>query len=133
MECECSARLWLTAAGGMMPHRRFLEPTGTSLKIHVPESTLPAMDLEWKIPDVWNAFERNRGRAYHLALTTVVAFENWMLGLDLLKQGHTRSAHPVRAAAQGVPDRRRLLGRGAGLPDPPRDDRQRRAEQRTRS
>ncbi len=101
MECECSARLWLIAAGGVMPHRRFLEPTGTSLKIHVPESTLPAMELEWKIPTIWNAFERNRGRAYHLALTTVVAFDNWMLGLDLLKQGHTRVHTPFEPPRKG--------------------------------
>ena len=101
MECECSARLWLIAAGGVMPHRRFLEPKGTSLKIHVPESTLPAMDLEWKIPDIWNAFERNRGRAYHLALTTVVALDNWMLGLDLLKQGHTRVHTPFEPPRKG--------------------------------
>ncbi len=101
MECECSARLWLIAAGGVMPHRRFLKPTGTSLKIHVPESTLPAMDLEWKIPTIWNAFERNRGRAYHLALTTVVALDNWMLGLDLLKQGHTRVHTPFEPPRKG--------------------------------
>ncbi len=101
MECECSARLWLIAAGGVMPHRRFLEPTGRSLKIHVPESTLPAMELEWKIPTIWNAFERNRGRAYHLALTTVVALDNWMLGLDLLKQGHTRVHTPFEPPRKG--------------------------------
>ncbi len=101
MECECSARLWLIAAGGVMPHRRFLEPTGTSLKIHVPESTLPAMDLEWKIPTIWNAFERNRGRAYHLAVTTVVVLDNWMLGLDLLKQGHTRVHTPFEPPRKG--------------------------------
>ena len=101
MEGECSARLWLIAAGGVMPHRRFLEPTGTSLKMHVPESTIPAMELEWKIPDVWNAFERNRGRAYHLALTTVVAFDNWLVGLDLLKQGHTQVHTPFEPPRKG--------------------------------
>ncbi|MDQ5850765.1 MAG: nickel-dependent hydrogenase large subunit, partial [Chloroflexota bacterium] len=101
MECECSARLWLIAAGGVMPHRRFLEPTGTSLKMHVPESTMPAMELEWKIPEIWNAFERNRGRAYHLALTTVVAFDNWLVGLDLLKQGHTQVHTPFEPPRKG--------------------------------
>ena len=101
MEAECSTRLWLTAAGGVMPHTRFLQPTGTSLKMHVPQSTLPAMDLEWKIPDVWNAFERNRGRAYHLAYTTVIALDNWMIGMDLLKQGHTRVHTPFEPPRQG--------------------------------
>ncbi|GAC1556161.1 MAG: nickel-dependent hydrogenase large subunit [Herpetosiphon sp.] len=101
MEAECSTRLWLTAAGGVMPHTRFLQPTGTSLIMHVPESTLPAMDLEWKIPEVWNAFERNRGRAYHLAFTTVVALDNWLLGMDLLKQGKTAVHTPFEAPRKG--------------------------------
>ena len=101
MEGECAARLWLIAAGGVMPHTRFLQPTGRSLKLHIPESTLPAMELEWKIPEVWNAFERNRGRAYHLALTTVVAFENWLIGLDLLKRGHDRVHTPFEPPRKG--------------------------------
>ncbi len=90
MESECATRLWTIAASKKMPHTRFIEGTGHSVKMHVPESTLPDMDLEWKIPQVWNTFERNRGRAYHLVLTTCVAFDNWLIGLDLLKQGHTK-------------------------------------------
>jgi hydrogenase large subunit len=114
MEAECSARLWLIAAGGVMPHRRFLEPTGTSLKIHVPESTLPAMDLEWKVPQVWNAFERNRGRAYHLVLTTVVAFENWMIGLDLLKRGQDNVHTPFQPPRKGLQIGAGFWGAGRG-------------------
>ena len=101
MEGECTARLWNTAAGGVMPHRKFLEPTGTSLKMLLPRSTMPEMEIEWKIPDVWNAFERNRGRAYHIAYTTIVAFENWLLGLDLLKQGHDRVHTPFEPPRNG--------------------------------
>ncbi|MGI8912853.1 MAG: nickel-dependent hydrogenase large subunit [Chloroflexota bacterium] len=101
MEGECSARLWLIAAGGVMPHTRFLQPTGTGLNMHLPESTLPAMELEWKIPSVWNAFERNRGRAYHLALTTVVALDNWLIGMDLLKQGKTAVHTPFETPRKG--------------------------------
>src|SRR5262245_13135408 len=102
LESECTTRLGLMAAGGVMPHRKFLDPTGTSLKMHIPESTLPAMDMEWKVPEVWNAFERNRGRAYHLVLTTVVAFENWMIGLDLLKQGHDKVHTPFETPRKGT-------------------------------
>ncbi len=115
MECECSTRLWLTAAGGALPHRRFLEPTGTSLKINVPESSLPAMELEWKIPEVWNAFERNRGRAYHLAFTTVVALENWLIGLDLLKQGKTRVHTPFETPRHGERIGAGFWGAGRGF------------------
>jgi hydrogenase large subunit len=101
MEAECSTRLWITAAANKLPHRRFLEPTGTSLKINVPSSTLPEMTLEWRIPSEWNAFERNRGRAYHLAYVTVVAFDNWLMCLDLLKQGHDRVHTPFEVPRKG--------------------------------
>jgi hydrogenase large subunit len=101
MEGECSARLWITAAAQVLPHRRFLEPTGHSLKIHVPESTLPETNLEWHIPEVWNAFERNRGRAYHLAYVTTVAFDNWLVGLDLLKQGKDQIHTPFEVPRKG--------------------------------
>jgi hydrogenase large subunit len=102
MEAECATRLWTTAAGGVLPHTRFIQPTGTSLRMHVPESTLPAMELEWKIPDVWNAFERNRGRAYHLVMTTVVALDNWLVCMDLLKQGHTTVHTPFETPRKGM-------------------------------
>jgi hydrogenase large subunit len=106
MEAECSTRLWTIAAGKKMPHNRFIEGTGHSVRFHVPESTLPNMELEWKIPDVWNAFERNRGRAYHLVLTTCVAFDNWLIGLDMLKQGktevHTKFEVPRKGTQLGA-------------------------------
>ncbi len=115
MEAECAARLWNTAAGGVMPHNRFIEPTGRSLKMHVPESTLPAMDLEWHIPDVWNAFERNRGRAYHLVMTTVVALDNWMVCMDLLKQGKTRVHTPFETPRKGMQIGVGFWGAGRGF------------------
>jgi hydrogenase large subunit len=114
MESECTTRLWLMAAGGVMPHKRFLDPTGSSLCMHVPESTLPAMDMEWKVPQVWNAFERNRGRAYHLVLTTVVAFENWMIGLDLLKQGYDKVHTPYESPRKGEQIGAGFWGAGRG-------------------
>jgi hydrogenase large subunit len=102
MEGECSARLWITAAAKIMPHTRFIEPTGTSVIMHLPEATLPKMELEWKIPKVWNAFERNRGRAYHLAYSTMVAFDNWLIGLDLLKQGKSQVHTPFETPRKGT-------------------------------
>ncbi|MFN8482250.1 MAG: nickel-dependent hydrogenase large subunit [Anaerolineae bacterium] len=102
MEAEAVARLWITAQAQVMPHRRFLEPTGTSLKIHLPESVMPAMDLEWKVPDVWNAFERNRGRAYHLAYVCAIAFDNWLIGMDMLKHGQTRVQTPFEVPRKGT-------------------------------
>jgi hydrogenase large subunit len=114
MEAECATRLWTTAAGGVLPHTRFLEATGTSLRMHVPESTLPDMEMEWKIPDVWNAFERNRGRAYHLVLTTLVALDNWLIGMDLLKQGKTQIHTPFEAPRKGFHIGAGFWGAGRG-------------------
>jgi hydrogenase large subunit len=102
VEGECTARLWTTAAAGIMPHRRFIEPTGTSLKMHIPEGDLPAMDIEWKIPEVWNAFERNRGRAYCIPYHMAVAYDNWLIGLDLLRQGKDKVHTPFDLPRKGT-------------------------------
>jgi hydrogenase large subunit len=93
-ECGTYARMWATAAAAKLPHNRFLEATGTSLKMHVPRSVLPAMELEWHIPEVWNAFERNRNRAYHILYSMLVAYENLLIAFDLMKKGDTKTATP---------------------------------------
>ncbi len=90
VEAECTARIWNTAVANKLPHRRFLEPTGTSLKMSLPAGKLPAMEIEWKVPAEWNAFERNRGRAYCLAYSALIALDNWLYGMDLLKRGRTK-------------------------------------------
>ena len=102
MEGECTARIWNTAQSNIMPHTRFIQPTGTSLKMQVPEGSLPAMELEWKIPEVWNAFERNRGRAYCIPYNAMVAFDNWLIGLDLLKQGNSKVHTPFEVPRNGT-------------------------------
>lgn len=114
MESECVARLWTTGVAKVIPHRRFIEPTGHGVKLHVPMSTLPAMDLEWQVPAVWNAFERNRGRAYHLVYTTCVAFDNWLIGLDLLKKGHTEIHTKFEVPRKGLHIGAGFWGAGRG-------------------
>ncbi|MBA3725017.1 MAG: nickel-dependent hydrogenase large subunit [Armatimonadetes bacterium] len=94
MDAGCYARMWIAAAAHKLPHVRFAESTGTSLEMAVPKTLLPAMDLEWKIPDVWNAFERNRSRAYHILYSMIVAFDNLQIAFDLLKKGESRTATP---------------------------------------
>ena len=94
VEAGTYARMWITAAAQKLPHNRFMEATGTSLKMHVPKTLLPAMEMEWKIPEVWNAFERNRNRAYHILYSMLVAYENLLICFDLIKKGDTRTATP---------------------------------------
>jgi hydrogenase large subunit len=86
--------MWATAAAKKLPHTKFMQSTGTSLKLDVPKTLLPAMELEWKIPDVWNAFERNRNRAYHIVYSMLVAYENLLIAFDLVKKGQTATATP---------------------------------------
>lgn len=90
MEAGAYSRLWSTAAARKLPDNPFLESTGRSLKILLPKGELPETEVEWHVPDTWNAFERNRGRAYCLAFTTMVAMNNWMEIMERLKDGDTR-------------------------------------------
>ncbi|MBA3390901.1 MAG: nickel-dependent hydrogenase large subunit [Rubrobacter sp.] len=89
MDAECTARMWTTAAAQLMPENPYIEPTGHSLKLLLPAGRMPEMELEWKIPDVWNAFERDRGRAYCVAYTALVGLNTWNQGMQLMKEGRT--------------------------------------------
>ncbi|MBA4158315.1 MAG: nickel-dependent hydrogenase large subunit, partial [Gemmatimonadetes bacterium] len=55
MEAGTYARMWTTAAAAKLPHTRFVEATGHSMKLHAPKTLLPAMEFEWEIPTEWNA------------------------------------------------------------------------------
>ncbi len=94
MEAGTYARMWTTAAAAKLPHTRFVEATGHSMKLHAPKTLLPAMEFEWEIPTEWNAFERNRNRAYHILYSMLVAFDNLLICFDLMKKGDTRTATP---------------------------------------
>ena len=106
MEGGAYARLWNTAVAQKMPDSPFIESTGHSLKMRVPAGALPETELEWHVPDVWNAFERNRARAYCMAFTTLIAFEQWRSVMDRLKDGDTKTSTkfeiPKRGTQQGV-------------------------------
>lgn len=107
MEAGCYARLWNSAVAQNMPENPFLEPTGHSLKIRLPRGAMPEMELEWKVPDVWNAFERNRARAYCVGQCAMIAMNNWMLAMDRLKDGDTRTSTKFE-----IPKRGEQLGVG---------------------
>jgi hydrogenase large subunit len=115
MEAGAYARLWNTAVADKLHWNRYLEATGTSLRIHIPKAAkLPALDLEWHVPQDWNAFERNRGRAYCIAYTTMVAMDNWQIGMDLLKQGKTRVSTEFELPRRGTQIGAGFWGAGRG-------------------
>ena len=106
MEAGCYARMWNTAVARKLPDNPFIEATGTSLKIRLPRGKLPETEIEWKVPDVWNAFERNRSRAYCVGYTAMIAMNNWMAVMERLKDGDTRTSTkfeiPKRGEQMGV-------------------------------
>ena len=101
MEAGCYARLWNTAVAQKLPPNPFIESTGHSLKVRVPKGALPEMDLEWHVPALWNAFERNRARAHCVAFTSMVAMNNWLAAMERLKDGDTKTSTPFEIPKSG--------------------------------
>jgi len=98
METGAQARLWATALAGKGPHGGLTHSTGRSVVMTVPPAAMPAADVEWQVPQRWNALERNRARAYALAQATVVAYESVVIGLDLARRGkeHSKIFNPYK-------------------------------------
>jgi hydrogenase large subunit len=96
METGAYSRLWTTAMANKLPHRRFIEPTGESLRLAVPQGGLPATELEWRLPDRWGTLERTRALAYALAYSTLVAYEHVLIGLDFKRTGESLMSTPYR-------------------------------------
>jgi hydrogenase large subunit len=101
MEAGCYSRLWNTAVAQKLPKNQFLESTGHSLKVRVPRGALPEMELEWHVPGVWNAFERNRARAHCVAFTAMVAMNNCLAAMDRMKEGDHKTSTPFEIPKQG--------------------------------
>ncbi len=91
METGPGARLWITAAAEKLTNRGFMEPSGRGLRFGMPQAGLPQAEIEWHIPETWNAFERNRARAYSLVQSTLVAYENVLFAFDLARIGGPES------------------------------------------
>ena len=102
MEAGAYTRLYMTAKAQRLPASRFLEATGHSLKIRLPGGALPDAELEWHVPTKWNAFERNRARAYAIAYSAAVSLENWLLGMEMLRQGETRVSTKFEMPTKGT-------------------------------
>jgi len=94
-EAGAYARVYISALAQKLPDSEYFESTGHSLKLNIPEGEkLPAANLEWHVPDVWNAFERNRARAYAVGFNLMVTMENLVRAFDLQKQGEAQVATP---------------------------------------
>jgi hydrogenase large subunit len=94
METGPYSRMWVTAMANELPHRRFIDPTGHSLRLDVPKAAMPGGEVEWRVPETWGAFERNRARAHAILYTALIAYDNLLIGLDLMRKGETAVSVP---------------------------------------
>lgn len=113
VEAGAYARLFTTAMAQKQPENDFIEATGHSLKLRIPKGLTPETEVEWHVPEVWNAFERNRGRAYHYVFSQLVGYASLLEAYDLMRKGETRvAAVPPHELDRHIPKGER---RGVGF------------------
>jgi len=104
METGAPARMWATALAGPGSHGSLVESTGLGVRMSLPSGQMPAGVVEWRIPGRWNAFERNRARAYALAQAAVACYESVVTGLEIARRGgpNARIFNPYKIPKGGV-------------------------------
>ena len=100
-EVGAYARIYISALAKKIPPSASIESTGHSLKLLLPKSELPEQQVEWRIPQIWNAFERNRARAYALAFNQMVTLENYHIARELIVNNDTQVRAPMNPASSG--------------------------------
>ena len=93
MESGPLARGWITAVAGVV-ETEFVRSGGGALEILVPAGDLPEMTLEWRVPGLVNALERNRARAMQIAYSLAAAYTSLLQALDLIREGETAMTAP---------------------------------------
>jgi hydrogenase large subunit len=96
IETGTYGRMWTTALAGRTSPNPFFESTGHSLRMTIPRHALPETELEWKVPRMINAFERNRARSYAMAFTAVIGMNCMMRALEYWRRGETKVHTPFR-------------------------------------
>lgn len=93
-------RLWLSALRDDFPPNGFIETTGHSVRITVPENFLPLTVCEWEIPERANTLERLRADAYGVAFSGLCAANALLKGFELLRDYRTDMASRFEASSQ---------------------------------
>lgn len=100
-EAGAYARVYVSALAQKLPHSEYFHSTGKSLILNLAKDQLPEMTIEWKVPKIWNAFERNRARAYAVGFNMMVTMENWVRAQDLIRRNETKVATPFEIPKTG--------------------------------
>jgi len=95
MECGPLARQWMAATVGTLD-TPFISGGLGLLEITIPKGTLPETVVQWRVPPVVNAFERNRARAVHVGYCLMVAYTYLLQAFDYLGRGESAMARPFK-------------------------------------
>ena len=114
-EAGAYARVYLSALAQKLPESNYVESTGRSLRLNLAKDKLPEQQVEWHVPDIWNAFERNRARAYAVGFNLMVTIENWVRAQDLIKRGEKQVATPFEIPTSGQHIGAGFWGAGRGF------------------
>jgi hydrogenase large subunit len=90
-EVGAYARLYLTAVAQKIPKSEYLNATGSGMDFLLPTASGSEIKMNWQAPLVWNAFERNRARAYALIFNLTVTQENIASAHRLVRSGNTQT------------------------------------------
>ncbi|MGH3665718.1 MAG: nickel-dependent hydrogenase large subunit [Egibacteraceae bacterium] len=112
VEAGAYSRLLMTALARKQPANDFIEATGHSVRMRIPKGFTSEIEVEWHVPEQWNALERNRGRAYHYLMSQLVGLINLLEAYRLFKTGERRvAAVPADQLDKHIPqDSRRSVG-----------------------
>lgn len=91
MESGPLGRHWVTALAGKLD-TEFIRVIPGGIQIDLPKGQTPARVVEWRIPEMVNALERNRARAYHIAYCGMVSYTYLLAAFKKLGEGKTQMA-----------------------------------------
>jgi hydrogenase large subunit len=114
-EVGAYVRMYLTALAQKLPDSQFVNATGSGLQMRLPSQNGETVQVNWVIPKVWNAFERNRARACALAFNLAITMENSQIALKLIGEGETRVSVPMSTITEGKSLGVGLWGAGRGF------------------
>lgn len=101
-EAGAYARLYASALAQKIPPSDFFQSTGHSMVLDIGRGEeKQGLRAEWHVPDLWNAFERNRARAYAVGFNVMVTMENLKRAMALVKAGETEVATPFEIPSKG--------------------------------
>jgi hydrogenase large subunit len=100
-EVGAYSRLYLTAVAQKLPSSNYLTANGSSLEFSFPIIDSGEAVMQWHVPNIWNAFERNRARAYALSFSYSVTLENIDIAQRLIDSGETETHAEIRESNSG--------------------------------